>query len=79
MLRITPLSIDCPTNSNTGVMKLRPAAHDAGGNFGEKDERRVNEVVTSRLQQASVTRFFYVPFGLTRRVGIALAGSSGQG
>jgi hypothetical protein len=42
MLRMTPLSIARFTDFNTTATKLRPAANREGGNFGEKDERRVN-------------------------------------
>src|ERR1700689_1043997 len=91
MLRITPLSIEATligTSDSpllayliTATTKLRPTVRHTGGNLGEKDERRVNETITSPMQWsvASLTLAAHVPFGLTRRVGIALAGSSGQG
>src|ERR1700742_198462 len=46
MLRITPLSIADPADFTMVVSKLRPAAIRAGGNFGEKDERTVNKLIT---------------------------------
>jgi hypothetical protein len=42
MLRMTPLSLARFTDFNTTAAKPRPAASREGGNFGEKDERRVN-------------------------------------
>src|SRR5512144_1680034 len=67
MLRITPLpgrKLDFITR------RARPRARPRQSrcHFDEKDERRVNGGVIS-----------HVPRGLTRRVGSALAGSSGQG
>jgi len=35
--------VTAPAHSITITTKLRPAARHADGNFGEKDERRVND------------------------------------
>jgi hypothetical protein len=76
----------------TAMTKLRPAASRWSRNLGEKDERRVNEAMPSyagltrvsihpfqRIPASSPAMTTYVPLGLTRRVGMAFAGSSGQG
>jgi hypothetical protein len=47
MLRITPLSIAYFADFITTAAKLRPAANREARNFGEKDERRVNESNTA--------------------------------
>jgi hypothetical protein len=39
-------------HSTTVTTKLRPEARHAGGNFGEKDERRVNECITGGTHPA---------------------------
>ena len=80
MLRMTPLSIADSPDFTTVASKLRPAANRASGNFGEKDERRVNEFIAgAKAETIRAAGFLHVPRGLTRRVGMALAGSSGQG
>src|SRR5579871_3845315 len=110
MLRMTLLALARFADFITRATNPRPVANREGGNFGEKDERRVNRAIPSYAgltrvsidlrksffhgdglpchRRAEATPFFersspamttYVPLGLTRRVGIALAGSSGQG
>jgi hypothetical protein len=54
MLRITPLStavfqFAAPTDFITNGVDLTFVTHRAGGNFGQKDERRVNELITFPL------------------------------
>src|SRR5260370_26844648 len=64
MLRITPHSVPKTCRYHHAIGQTATNIGNGRVHFGEKDERSVNA---------------HVPRGFTRRVGIALAGSSGQG
>src|SRR3569832_255609 len=73
-LRITQRSTYGPrgrSHHQSRAMAINPVGYRR--HFGEKDERSVNRARSAKNIGAQAPR------GLTRRVGIALAGSSGQG
>ena len=74
MLRITPHSIRTP-DITTFAAKSRLTAVRKAAIL----TKRMSEALTTGAGYTGMTACAYVPRGLTRRVGIAVAGSSGQG
>ncbi|HET7490604.1 MAG TPA: hypothetical protein VFK01_01895, partial [Bradyrhizobium sp.] len=83
MLRMTPYLEKKAADFITLADKVRPTTPGRAGDFAQKDERSVNGTLrplsAAPSERASGSLLPQVPLGLTRRVGCAVAGSSGQG